>query len=973
MRKLTFLFFMLLPFFILMISCPTDIENLSIRNINGKSNSETSKEDYYTILFKLNGGHLEETKKIVAYNETVNLPEPEREGYVFGGYFLDSTFNLDKKLGYTVKGLATEGSVKIYAKWIKTENALFITFNSNTANTETYVQPIEKNKKDKLIENTFTRLGYEFAGWSENADETYNSKKLITDNAVFLRSNDTTLYAIWKPNSYTVLFISNNGNYNDENFTESKKVFYNEKWLLPKIPVKTGYKFTGWSLSPKENDSIIFNSTDIYGSDLSDKNNAEIRLYAHYTPNSYTIYFDSDGGSYIDSVSVKYGEIKSLPTPIKPGYRFLGWQAPDGEIFNQTLDKDYVTGGKNKDKVILTAEWEKIKIFSLYADINSEAKKIKYNEETDLSTLRITVNYDGYSEIFNYKDYTSFFVCQLDSTEIGNDRVLKIWYDNKSSEIFTAITGFIITEPKEFNISYNLNGGYFNQNENPVVYSILSPNFTLINPTKTGYTFKGWSGTDLIGNDNTNVTVKTETKGNKEYTANWTANTYTVTFSGNAENYILPGHTVLNESEIKFGNQNTSKTVVFDSSYGTLPVPIRTGWIFMNWSKIADSSNNTSDNIVDSDTKVTFACDHTLYAQWTPEKYNITITKGEHVTGVIGETDSAYFGDIITLSATEFDDGYEFNSWAVISGYIMIYENSFYMPDTDVKVSVSAKPIRYSIKYNDADKIYNPDSLPSYYTVEDEVIINKPHRYAYVFDGWSGDDIVNLNDTIKIEKGTTGNKEYTANWSIMVVFREIGNSFLDSTNILNNSEIVLPPASYLSPTGNGNMYKLVKYGREYGVLPIPTRKGWTFAGWYTDSVFSEKVTQYTTVKIDGHHNLYSKWEPVKYTLKIKLIDFYETDNDRVTIGTRVNEKFTNDISEYEFTAFYGEEIQIYSGREIEFSSPDDRLRITMGIKGLISDHTLWIEQSHGMGHYSFFMIGKDLSLELTFKEEIKIF
>ena len=71
-----------------------------------------------------------------------------------------------------------------------------------------------------------------------------------------------------------------------------------------------------------------------------------------------------------------------------------------------------------------------------------------------------------------------------------------------------------------YEIEYNLNDGTVST-ENRTSYDIETETFTLNNPTKTGYTFKGWSGTGLTGDTNQTVTVSKGSTGNRTYTANW--------------------------------------------------------------------------------------------------------------------------------------------------------------------------------------------------------------------------------------------------------------------------------------------------------------------------------------------------------------------------------------------------------------------------------------------------------------------
>ena len=82
-----------------------------------------------------------------------------------------------------------------------------------------------------------------------------------------------------------------------------------------------------------------------------------------------------------------------------------------------------------------------------------------------------------------------------------------------------------------YTITYNLNGGSV-ATANPTSYNVGTAAFTLNNPTKTGHTFAGWSGTGLTGTTNTSVTVAKGSTGNRTYTANWTVNNYKLDLNG---------------------------------------------------------------------------------------------------------------------------------------------------------------------------------------------------------------------------------------------------------------------------------------------------------------------------------------------------------------------------------------------------------------------------------------------------------
>ena len=106
------------------------------------------------------------------------------------------------------------------------------------------------------------------------------------------------------------------------------------------------------------------------------------------------------------------------------------------------------------------------------------------------------------------------------------------WYDNEAlNGAPVTVIGRNETENKEYwakwtinsyTVTYALDGGA--AEGNPSSYNIDTDTFTLKNPTRSGYTFTGWSGTDLTGESNLTVTVEKGSIGDRSYTAHWCYN-----------------------------------------------------------------------------------------------------------------------------------------------------------------------------------------------------------------------------------------------------------------------------------------------------------------------------------------------------------------------------------------------------------------------------------------------------------------
>ena len=126
----------------------------------------------------------------------------------------------------------------------------------------------------------------------------------------------------------------------------------------------------------------------------------------------------------------------------------------------------------------------------------------------------------------------------------------------------------------QYTITYNLAGG--TAEGNPSTYTIETKAFTLKNPTKSGYTFTGWSGTGLDGENNMTVTIPTGSTGNRTYTAHWRYNGsghsysyYTIKATAGTGGSISPSGNV----SVREGRDRTF-TITPDKGYAVANVKI---------------------------------------------------------------------------------------------------------------------------------------------------------------------------------------------------------------------------------------------------------------------------------------------------------------------------------------------------------------------------------------------------------------
>lgn len=285
---------------------------------------------------------------------------------------------------------------------------------------------------------------------------------------------------------------------------------------------------------------------------------------------------------------------------------------------------------------------------------SSTYKNISYKTDNDVKT-EFSITYelnDGENNIANPSKYNLGEEVTLANPSKDNYDFVG-WYtksDFAESAKVTKVgiygdkTVYAKYTPKNYTISYTLNDGVVSA-ANPTTYNVETETFTLNNPTKDGYTFKGWSGTDLTGDENKTVTISKGSTGDRSYTANFTANKYTVSYDTNGGVEI-----------------SSTKEVTYDSTYGDLPTPTKTGYTFVGWFTLA-----TGGTEIKSDSKVTILENQTLYAHWLIQQLSITY---ELDGGVNDKTNPEKFnyGSTVTL-ADAFKVGRIFEGWYIDDEY----------------------------------------------------------------------------------------------------------------------------------------------------------------------------------------------------------------------------------------------------------------------------------------------------------------
>ena len=339
---------------------------------------------------------------------------------------------------------------------------------------------------------------------------------------------------------------------------------------------------------------------------------------------------------------------------------------------------------------------------------------------------------------------------------------------------------------------------------------------TLPTPTREGYAFLGWTVNSDMAPQLT-VVLPQGSIGNKTYTANWELTGYTVTMNLNG------------------GSGETTLLYTVEDEEFTLPTPTRNGYEFVGW---------TGEGIIMPQLNVTIPTGSTgnkaYTANWQVIEYTITLdTNGGPNVSPIKYT----VEDSFTLPYP-LRPGYEFAGWTL--------DGSGMLPATTLIIYYGTTgDLHYKAEWRLAEYTINMDlnggsgKEKVIYTMTDEDFeLPTPTRNGYEFVGWTGERITTPQTSVKIPKGSMGNKAYTANWKVI------------------RYTITLV-------TNGGAVIASIRYTVEDSVtLPIPPeRPGYEFAGWVLDGSGQFPSTPMIIPEGSTGDRIYeAEWRVATYTI-----------------------------------------------------------------------------------------------------------
>jgi len=753
------------------------------------------------------------------------------------------------------------------------------------------------------------KQGYDFQYWllGDSTQFEAGSSCVGSDFGLADAHVDTNviLSAVWNAKSYDVAFDSVGG----ECSTKTKTVVFDKTYGELPTPYRTGNVFEGW-YTQKSGGTKIESFTKVAIT-------ANQTLYAHWTANSYTVTLDYNQGSGTPaSITVTYDSTyANLPKSGKrTGYTFAGWY----------------TAASGGDEVLSTNTVNITANQTLYAHwtANPYTVTLNYNHDEG-SQDSISVTYDStYANLPKSGKRTGYTFAGWYTAASGGDKVLP----TDTVKITANQTLYAHWTANSYTVTLDYNQGSGTPDSITVTYDSTYKDLPTTGMSRTGYTFAGWY-TDPVNGEQVLSSVMVKRDENHTLYAHWTAVKYKISF------------------DPKGGTGSCSdKEVVYGEAYGTLPLVTLKGHGFDGWYTEA-----TGGILVSAATVMATASNHTLYAHWTPCTYTVRFDLQEGTgtaTNIIVTFGKAY-GELPMVTRT----GYGFSGWyTAASGGLKIESTTTVSTDDNhvlfARWTKDACMVAFDLNYVGAPTPPDPITVK----FDDKYgTLPSPSRTGYSFTGWftdkEGGTQIKFDSTVKV----TGNqtlyaqweaKSYTLNFNAMggapapaamsVTFGKAygdlpevskdGNGFLGwftakeggtevtSATVVDKAEnhtiyAHWQPRQYtvgFEPHGGSGSPTniVVTYGLAYPELPVTSKLGNDFQGWYTAESGGTRVKQGDEVKIAGDHILHAIWKVGTYIVTLD----YQTglsNTVSVTYGSKYPQLPTSGTrTGYEFVGWY---------------------------------------------------------------------
>lgn len=628
---------------------------------------------------------------------------------------------------------------------------------------------------------------------------------------------------------------------------------------------------------------------------------------------THTLHFDGNGQGVTaptDKTVIEGKKYGTMPTPLRPGYRFDGWFT-ESETGEEVKALDVVNLGMTSVEKTLYAHWTG-KEYSVYYDINGGISEDLTRKDVGYYSSLLLPD----TEVKRTGYLFSGWKLKGTDTTVTKDTVYNSLVDNDS---VVSVTLEAQWTPVSYKVTYNANGGSVAGFGFRVSYN--SPYGSIQTPSRNGYDFAGW-----LDQDNKKVTEETVYRfdSDSELTAQWTPKTgykvvynslggesvetktgvawtdtglnspetsrYGYEFQGwkcgasdikdttyyaslavadNVLSVILEAQWKPVESTVSFESNypsndsdfigykgEKSKKAVYDDFYGELPVPSYKGYEFDGWYTKADGGTK-----VIAVTRVSAAENHKLYGHWKEKKYKVSYDLNGGTSNPLEDKEVSFISADLLPDEEVTRTGYVLKGWKVKGTDMEVTGDSSYRSVVEDD-SVSSVVLEaewtpkndYSIEYNTkgGSKIDNRTGV-----LWTDTALNAPRleKYGYRFKGWKCRDVAVTDEmpySSLVKDDTVSSITMEAQWEAVKTRVSFESNYPSENPGFSGFE--------------GDSTKDVYYDEIYGELPGASYKGYEFEGWYTEAEGGTKVTPETKVSFVDNHKLYGHWRVKKYTV-----------------------------------------------------------------------------------------------------------
>ncbi len=830
-------------------------------------------------------------------NVTVTLPIPD--GYDTGAlkiYYIKSESEFEE-ISSSVS--VAEGTISFqtshFSLYAVAERHPIVNFDSAGGN------DIDRQivKRDTLAASPEIpkRTGYVFDGWMLNGVKwNFNSDTVKTD---------ITLMASWKKAICNVTLELDGG----QSEVTSLTVEYMSEYSRLPTPQKEGYNFIGWYTST-EHGSLVENITAM-------EQTSDHTLYARYEKKQNIVIFDANGGEgSMEDFAVLYGESVKLPknTLTRTGYVFTGWSTGKTGDVEYADQAEYIMGADDSYK--LYAQWQ-ISTGVLKFNANGGEGSMEEIPMSYANAQRLPSNLftrTGYT-FMGWSTSASGDIEYADGTEytIGEKSeyiLYAVWKKDTNIVRFNANVGegtmtfvsgefdtfiylpkcqfartgyeFVGWSDKPDGNAIYIDGAEYKigSEKETILYAIwtgssnsfefygcgadghMPSDFTVKTGeavalpnnafTRKGYEFEGWA-TDEYGTVKyiDGAEYKVESAGAVKLYAKWSLVEYTASFESNG------------------GSDIADRKYNIESEDITLQIPNKTGYDFSGWYTADDFSGDGAAAIM----KGSYG-NKTFYAKWTPIKYSVTFDS--QGGSAIDPMEFTIASDNFTLPSPT-KNGYWFEGWFYSNGNKAEQINKG--THGNIKLTAKWSIVEYTVSFFVTEG--NPVNSIEYNIETDTFILPTATRMGYDFSGWYTNSALSGEPVSKIEKGSYANIKLYPKWEVKTYTIEFDTKGGD---IIEDKPYTIESEDFS--------------------LPIPTKTGYNFGGWYSNMALEGETTSEITKGTTSNKYFYAKWLPITYYVSFITNGGSAVDDIPFTIENKVIITAQTQKDNYVFVGWY---------------------------------------------------------------------